>query len=395
MDSRADLVLKEMIEMLDLPDSAYEKAKTRYEDLGNWFDRENSLIGQYKPHIFPQGSFRLGTAIRPLDEKEEYDLDLACNLREGLSSRNITQQQLKFLLGKELESYRKFRHIENELEEKHRCWRLEYKDELSFHMDIVPCIPANETKKTALLESMRRIDSENIVAELSSKEAVNITDDRHENYSSICQDWKISNQEGYAKWFQYRMDPRQTKVILERAQIDNIPLYRKKAPLQRVIQLLKRHRDNWAKSNPDSKPISIIITTLAAKAYNGETELSEALLKVLSKMDRFVNETIPRIPNPVDPNEDFADRWYRPECLHLQLEGNFFNWIRQAKIDFKKIIDGRDVELITESLEDRFCLKIGEDKLREILGDDYEKREYHVAKKIEIAPENVAKPWLR
>ena len=87
-----------------------------------------------------QGSFRLGTANKP-ENDEEYDLDMGCNLRQHLSKDTNTQEQLKVLVGDELELYRKARTIKEELAEKTRCWRLEYADDLSFHMDIVPCIP--------------------------------------------------------------------------------------------------------------------------------------------------------------------------------------------------------------------------------------------------------------
>lgn len=74
-------LIKSIIESLELPDSAYEKAKSRYENVGEWLGRDESLCRGNAPHIFPQGSFRLGTVIRPLDESETYDLDLACNLQ--------------------------------------------------------------------------------------------------------------------------------------------------------------------------------------------------------------------------------------------------------------------------------------------------------------------------
>ena len=61
-------ILDEMISNLELPDSAYEKANSRYEDIGDWLGRADSKCHSNGPHIFPQGSFRLGTAIRPLDE---------------------------------------------------------------------------------------------------------------------------------------------------------------------------------------------------------------------------------------------------------------------------------------------------------------------------------------
>lgn len=41
--------------------------------------RPESSYSEFEPHFF-QGSFRLGTAIKPLNENEMYDLDLACNL---------------------------------------------------------------------------------------------------------------------------------------------------------------------------------------------------------------------------------------------------------------------------------------------------------------------------
>ena len=67
-------LFENMIELLELPESAYQKAKVRYDDLGTWFDRNDSLCKDNKPHIFPQGSFRLGTVIRPIEENEAYDL---------------------------------------------------------------------------------------------------------------------------------------------------------------------------------------------------------------------------------------------------------------------------------------------------------------------------------
>lgn len=44
--------------------------------------------------------------------------------------------------------------------------------------------------------------------------------------------------------------------------------------LQRIVQILKRHRDIMFNGDED-KPISIIITTLASRAYRGETNLSK------------------------------------------------------------------------------------------------------------------------
>ncbi|WP_316348107.1 nucleotidyltransferase [Desulfuromonas acetoxidans] len=362
------VVIDNMVKLLELPDSAYDKARKRYEDLGEWFDRDESAVSGSNPHIFPQGSFRLGTAIRPLDESEEYDLDLACKLRNGITKDSHTQETLKKVIGFELEAYRKARGIKNELEPKHRCWRLEYQDDLSFHMDIVPCIPADEKRRKAILESIRNTGLDEYVAGAASQTTISITDDQHEGYRHICENWNISNPEGYAKWFEYRMNPQKTRALLEKAQVDEMPLFKKKTPLQRVVQILKRHRDNWSKNNPDSKPISIIITTLAARAYEGETDIVEALGNVLEKMGDLVRPTKPRVPNPVDPEEDFADRWYRQDCLHLRLEEHFKAWLLQARIDFQHITSTSDTKFLCEHIEEKFSLRINEPELKKQLG---------------------------
>jgi len=387
------VIIENMIKLLELPDSAYDKARKRYEDLGEWFDREESAVSGNNPHIFPQGSFRLGTAIRPLDESEEYDLDLACKLRGGISKDSHTQESLKKIVGIELEAYRKGRGIKKELESKHRCWRLEYQDDLRFHMDIVPCIPTDDAGRKTVLESLRKTGLDDFVAESASQTTVLITDDRHEDFKNICSNWNISNPEGYAKWFEYRMNPQQTRILLEKAQVDDVPLFKKKTPLQRVIQLLKRHRDNWCKDNPDSKPISIIITTLAARAYSGEIDIVVALGNVLEKMGGLVNSAKPRVPNPVDPGEDFADRWYTSDCLHLRLEENFNAWLLQAKKDFQHLTFTTNTEFLCEQMKEKFSLRVSQSELEKQLGVSAATVSIITPKTHTIDRQDSARPW--
>ncbi|MBF9016726.1 MULTISPECIES: nucleotidyltransferase [unclassified Oceanispirochaeta] len=391
-ESQKETILSNLIEQLELPDHAYEKAKRRYEDLGKWFDREDSLLENNDPHIFPQGSFRLGTAIRPINERDEYDLDLACKLRSGFDKRNVTQEELKKIVGSELELYRTARGIQKKLEPKHRCWRLEYQDEISFHMDIVPCIPAESIKREAILKSIRSTGLEDSLAVSAAHTTIAITDDRHISFNKITEDWNISNPEGYAKWFGYRMQSLPSEYRMEKAQVDDVPQYKIKSPLQRVVQLLKRHRDCWSIQNPESKPISIIITTLAARAYQGETNLQLALNNVIGKMESYINASIPRVPNPVDPGEDFADRWYRPDSLHLRLEETFHLWLMQVKKDFQHITSTTDTEFIREMAENKFSVKINSDILKKGLG--VEQKPVHIIPiKHHLEESNPPKPW--
>ena len=164
------------------------------------------------------------------------------------------------------------------------------------------------------------------------------------------------------------MNPQETVVALEKAQVDDVPLFTRKTPLQLVIQLLKRHRDNWSKNNPDSKPISIIITTLASRAYNGEGDIVTALTNILERMEEFVNPVKPRVPNPVDPDEDFADRWYRTDSSHLMLEKNFFAWLFQAKKDVQHILSADNTEFLCEIVENKFGLRLNQTNLKKHMG---------------------------
>jgi len=65
-----------------------------------------------------------------------------------------------------------------------------------------------------------------------------ITDDRLWNYRIIDGGWRLSNSEGFARWFELRM--KLAKVLMEKvaldakiAKIDDLPAYRWKSPLQR------------------------------------------------------------------------------------------------------------------------------------------------------------------
>lgn len=384
------LLLEKMVELLELPDSAYQKAKDRYEDIGEYLSRKTSACHDNDPHIFPQGSFRLGTAIRPLDEREEYDLDLACNLTKGISHGTHTQADLKQLIGEEIKSYREARKIKAPIEEKHRCWCLEYADQLSFHIDIVPCIPGDASRQQLLTESMVAAGEDRNLSESVTHHAVSITDDRHPHYQQLSGDWNISNPEGYAKWFESRMRPK-TPIFMEKAQIDDLPLYKRKSPLQRSIQLLKRHRDQMFKEDPDVKPISVIITTIAAKAYSGQNSLDITLQEILDELKRFSDSASTVVSNPVNPEENFADRWTMPQYINLRLRENFSAWVTQVNIVFSTLVSSADPSFIAEHAMQKFRIRPTPGDLGALLGLSVAPA-IHAGKTHEI-PSNAAKPW--
>lgn len=351
-------ILHEMIDQLDLPESVDKKVRDRYASLSSWFSREESPLKDID--IFSQGSFALGTTIKPLNEDEEYDLDMGCKVKiEGYKASH-SQKYLKEMIGKELELYRKKVGIQNPLDEKRRCWRLEYKDEVRFHLDIVPCIPLEDEQRAIYEQYLATTYDDKAFSWEVAHLAVNITDNEKENYQEISPDWNISNSQGYVKWFQNRMQQDTSALYEAKAHIEPVPVYKEKTILQRCIQLLKRHRDNMFKDNQESKPISVIITTLAARAYNGESSLEDAMLNILENMSRYINSQKPRIPNPVKPEEDFTDRWDNPEFSHLNLEQNFEIWLFQAKMDFKKLLEVDKAKEVKAILNERFSMDVNE-----------------------------------
>ena len=136
-----------------------------------------------------------------------------------------------------------------------------------------------------------------------------------------------------------------------KASIDSLPYYQWKTPLQQAIQLLKRHRDTMFKDNEDSKPISVIITTLAAKAYSGESDLASSLTNILSRMGDHINGAVPLVPNPVNPAEDFADKWYDADSAKYKLKENFDKWLYQARADFKALCSKDNSQVVVEAAD--------------------------------------------
>ena len=92
---RSDIssILNNIAQALDISDSLVEKAGEKYRAIGAWLGEGNSPLASYSPVIFPQGSFGLGTVVKPLGDTDDYDLDLAFQL--AITKGQITPFDLK------------------------------------------------------------------------------------------------------------------------------------------------------------------------------------------------------------------------------------------------------------------------------------------------------------
>ncbi|WP_029609029.1 nucleotidyltransferase [Mycoplasma simbae] len=306
--------LKQLIEELDVSDSNYVKATNRYHSIAKYL--KNSPLSDKKPDIYLQGSFKLGTAIKPLSSDGNYDIDIVCNFT-SLKKHDQSQFSLKQSLGEVLCNYSKSHSMSNDLEESKRCWTLKYVDEDNFHIDILPSVPLND-------------QNDGFIA---------ITDKTKPSYNEISDDWETSNPKAYAEWFRNISEFHLYRNSIARrfcTSIEEVPEYTVKTPLQRIIQILKRHAEICFSNNLEFKPSSIIITTLAAKQYTFASHYSNDFFKIMSYIIENLKNGIkfiadrPCVLNPVNEKELLSGKWDKDAKYYKSFE----DWIIQLNSDF-------------------------------------------------------------
>jgi len=344
-------IIEELMSNLDITESQYKTAVRSYQAVGDYLASEQSALYPYNPEILPQGSFLLGTMIKPIQRDDELDVDLVCRL-EG-KNHDWSQFDLKKIVGARLKESLTYGKMLDK--EKRRCWTLNYAESTLYHMDILPAIvsvgyknileKAYSSRDYQEFENMAiRITDNHLIPEYSTETNPDL--------------WPKSNPFGYAIWFKNRSDTGIRKAILLSESVTPLPDFQKnKVPLQRVVQILKRHRDLYYHGD-DDKPISIIITTLAAYAYKGENDITTAFLNVATSMDSYIEERyseehgryIKWIGNPVNDEENFADKW--PETPRK--EKIFFEWINKLKKDLPQEFQSSRREILAESMSPIF-----------------------------------------
>ncbi|MDM4015124.1 nucleotidyltransferase [Roseiconus lacunae] len=353
-------ILRQLAEELDIPPSKYKQAVERYTSVGRWLNDGHYPGAHGEPSIYPQGSFRLGTVVRPIRDGKEtnYDIDLACVL--PYPKQTTTAKTIRHLVGNRLKEHGTYSEMLDE--EGRRCWTLNYAehDGAGFHIDILPCIP----------DPQRFSD----VEERHAVQSVALTDLNKEGrvYS-----WGFTNPAGYADWFGERQQAvfeelsplRKREIYLENmeifASVDDVPDQLVRTPLQRAIQVLKRHRDVRFNSlkNCEDRPISIIINTLAALAYQGEPDVYSALANLIDRIQRYQETGLIQcendkwvIRNPVNPNENFADRWNDEGSEKADA---FFQWIGWLQEDIDQILNASTSKELERTLVESFGSDIG------------------------------------
>lgn len=398
--------LNEWASRIDIPPHKYKLAEERFNRIKDHLE-DGSYPGTSHPSakVYAQGSYRLGTIVRPLKDGEEsdFDIDMVCELQRG---KGIDPKPLKIDVGTEVQDYASQNGL-NAPENKRRCWTLDYAkdgDGIGFHIDVLPSVPDPELG--ALISQQN--NSVGPTSAQYTNTTIALTD--KENGRKPEYEWRSSNPDGYAKWFYDICLPgftpdlvqRQKQYILEASNgaygyASNVPDALLRTPLQKAIQILKRHRDVRFAGHPDEKykPISMIITTLSAQLYLGQSSVLtttavtlERIISILSEHTSLVenrmvlNKDISAmklirrvgdkwyIPNPVNPHypgdpdekgENFADKWDQES--HIRAKA-FFQWVRWLRDDFQSIMDSASVTQINETLNDTLGANAAKESIR-------------------------------
>ncbi len=274
--TQLDDLLDKMAEELQLDESRYNRIIRHYEAVKKWIEDDEIFFGPFKYDVYPHGSVRILTTVRPIG-KDEFDLDIAIQLKTEWESH--TPEKVYKELKRRLEEHETYKAM---LELKNRCIRLNYSGD--FHMDILPGIQENIHDEDKIRIPDRELGS-----------------------------WVSSNPRGYSKWFMAKAHLVKQSLLEKAMKAENIPAdkFENKKPLQRAVQLIKRYRDLYFQKDDTYKTSSIVLTTISGQFYTSEESIFDTVDSIIKGIRAKISSSQLRIKvlNPVNEDEDFTDKW--------------------------------------------------------------------------------------
>lgn len=352
--------ISQLAQSLDITPTMRKSAIKKYESIATYLQDHGITCS-----IYPQGSFALGTVVKPL-LKDNYDLDTICELI--VEKDETSAKEAKESVGQVLQKSERY----GDVQEYDTCWTKEYAE--GFNIDIVPAVDEEFEKKTTL-KAKSTSNSDLIDSTIA------ITKGTSPQYR-----WSTSNPKGFIKWFEdinrpfleYDKENRRQLIFEQNravfASVEAIPEEDDRSALQTAIQILKRHRDEYflrvnSKKKSD-RPISAAITTIVAsiaqslpKNLNPLELLREVANELriyaqLADMDqiRFTQKyaalnLITRnhgkwcLLNPANPDDNLIDSW-NDTTEGQNKAASFFEWISVVVNDFKTLETAEDMEYL-------------------------------------------------
>lgn len=287
-----DVLLELVCVELQLTETQDRRARAHYGAVSDWLACEGSPLYEFEPHIFPQGSQRIGTTTKPLGQTE-FDLDAVCKLNIASDSH---PGELYQLIWDRLYAHETYRPMMRRMP---RCIRLEYSG--NFHLDIAPAVPDSNCGGNCIL-----------VPDLDANLALlHPENDR----------WKSTNPIDYATWVEDQCVPvwALTENYAKASQVDPVPdreAIHAKPALKRSIQLFKRWRDVEYSERSQLATPSIILTTMSGHFYEQQQLCTDSLQTILDTTVREIESSRRlRFCNPAHPDENICEKWdNNPAC---------------------------------------------------------------------------------
>lgn len=318
-NQQLDDLLNRIAEKLQLDDTRRASAERSYNAVSEWIEADSGFFKNVPFDIYPQGSYRIGTNVKPL-QGEEFDLDIVIHMTipyerfDPLAVLNELERRL-----------REHGQYKTMLKRKNRCIRIVYAN--LFHIDILPGFQESALDQNRIVVPDRSLKG-----------------------------WTPSNPKGYAEWFQAKYI-KQEQLLLEKAlRAEDLPEqipYHLMQPLQRAVQLIKRYRDIYFRNNQELATSSIILTTIAGQFYNGEQSEYEAIKGIVNRANDAalrLNGQVLRIVNPANPNEVFSDKWVNEPRLYQ----SFIRFMADFKKLWDKIEGTKGIHAIIDILKEMF-----------------------------------------
>lgn len=356
-----DYVLVMLAKRVGITEKQHELCAQHFRGITNLLD--NSDLKKFKPMLRIQGSNRLGTAIRSAANENNFDVDIVIELYD--IPADWTQCKLKEEVGRILKSSDRYAKLIEPKEGGKRCWTIVFAD--GTHADILPATANEEYRNLVALSTFHDYKQFEIrITDKTIWPGYFIDTER--------MNWLLSNPVGFAEWFFAMAKYHEAKhksmsmgmATLTRASIEPFPTWKADSlTLQYIVRLFKRHRDIMFGDDKE-KPISMIITVLAAKAY------CEAPIGGIFSTMLYVAENLVRmmdykdgkrvVLNPVNREEDFTDRWRKSDAGAR--EKKFYDWVRQLILDLRSL-DCNDRINVGKTIKTLFGENAGSDAILE------------------------------
>lgn len=295
---------------LDLSPTMEKNARDKYAALCNYLNNYG-LDCDFQP----QGSFLIGTTIKPYRDGKDHDYDLDVLAVLNRKKENTDADSVKNDVGNAIKESGVY---SDKLEKEDRnCWTLKYAEVsngIGFSLDVVPSVDEIQDIKNEMV--LAGVD----ISKVKNTVAITSKNDTYE--------WLTSNPIGFGDWFldisdkhitndmkaeQYKSMPFDIRTAF--ASVEEIPTYYYRSNLQRAVQFIKRHRDIYFdRSNlRNEKPSSILISALVADCVKEKWFLSVSDI-IKAFVVGYKNKTISimqnsKILNPVDLRENLVEEY--------------------------------------------------------------------------------------